>query len=864
LAQGVVVGENYEASQLTNAFPPDTMGSVGPDHVIELVNDKYKVFEKGANGTSVVDIPDRTFWSSGAHVGLGNSDTSSPFDPRIEYDPFVGRFYAVDVDFRSSADASYLFAVSKTSNPLDGWDGWRIDGDSTDRAWPDFPTMGFDADNVYITAKLFPNTSGGSKGQLLILPKDDLLAATPNIDNLYLNETLGLTTYQPVVDYDGTGPSAASGSQTHYLYDDWTSGFFTRAITESGGTFSLSGSSFNSVLSSRPTPHGGRQPDPSKADLDVDDDRFSSRLVRVNDEVWGVQTRLASNGIDNAIRWFKVDADTNSLIQEGFIELTGTDWVYPAISVNKDGDVVIGMTGSGPSAGQEPASYFVVGTTDGSNVTTFGTPVKTRVGDASYERLHSINRNRWGDYSQVTVDPADPNIFWAFQEFADSSNIWAVQATEIIVYDANEFYWGQLNSATSTEPVSELVAASGAFASTTRWAGGSAPGSTDTAIFSRQSFSTTQTVTFAANTINGRASVRQGTYVFDLGGNTYTLGNSSASTPSLAISEFQGTASLTINNGQLNSYNTQIGGGLLGTASLTVSGSTTTWANVLSVFVGGDSTTATGGTGSLTVNNDAFAFVGGTLKIYAPGAVTLDSGATLDASAIDRSAGGAFNFLGGTLAVDTFTGDLAQQGGTLAPGNSPGITNIVGSYAIFAGTVAIELDGTTPGSGHDQVAVTGSAALAGNLDLSLGFAPTLGQTFDILTSGAASVTGSFATVSGVVVDPATGLAVTYQSDRVRVEVALLGDINLDGVVDALDVDIMRLNWQGTGRQWVTGDLNGDGSVVLADLQHLADNWSAGALSPTAVQALADSFVPVPEPGSLAVLLVGLGALIRRR
>jgi len=75
---------------------------------------------------------------------------------------------------------------------------------------------------------------------------------------------------------------------------------------------------------------------------------------------------------------------------------------------------------------------------------------------------------------------------------------------------------------------------------------------------------------------------------------------------------------------------------------------------------------------------------------------------------------------------------------------------------------------------------------------------------------------------------------------------------------------MRLNWQGTGRQWVAGDLNGDGSVVLADLQHLADNWSAGALGAEEVAALAASFVAVPEPGSLGVLVLGLGVLLRRR
>ena len=64
-------------------------------------------------------------------------------------------------------------------------------------------------------------------------------------------------------------------------------------------------------------------------------------------------------------------------------------------------------------------------------------------------------------------------------------------------------------------------------------------------------------------------------------------------------------------------------------------------------------------TGILTMN------AGGTFSVL---------GGTVDATTITSN--GTFNFTGGTLNVDTFNGDLANTGGTLGPGHSPGTTTI--------------------------------------------------------------------------------------------------------------------------------------------------------------------------------------------
>lgn len=122
-------------------------------------------------------------------------------------------------------------------------------------------------------------------------------------------------------------------------------------------------------------------------------------------------------------------------------------------------------------------------------------------------------------------------------------------------------------------------------------------------------------------------------------------------------------------------------------------------------------------------------------------------GGTLTAGTIDSVNAGvsAFNFTGGTLAVGTFIGNLANNGGTLAPGASPGTTVVQGDYTQGAtGILSIELGGTGAGL-FDILQVTGTATLAGELDVAFwnGFSAAAGDSFNIVS--ATNLTGNFDT-----------------------------------------------------------------------------------------------------------------------
>ena len=145
------------------------------------------------------------------------------------------------------------------------------------------------------------------------------------------------------------------------------------------------------------------------------------------------------------------------------------------------------------------------------------------------------------------------------------------------------------------------------------------------------------------------------------------------------------------------------------------------------------------------------------------------SGGTLDANNIILNDGGSFDFDGGMLMVDTFTGDLVNNGGTLAPGNSPGTTHIIGDYTQSAtGMLDIEIGGLLAGTEYDVLNVSGTAALAGTLnvdwfDLGDGlFKANLGDSFDILA--AETIIGQFDMLSLGLLDAGLAWDVSYMTD----------------------------------------------------------------------------------------------------
>jgi len=100
--------------------------------------------------------------------------------------------------------------------------------------------------------------------------------------------------------------------------------------------------------------------------------------------------------------------------------------------------------------------------------------------------------------------------------------------------------------------------------------------------------------------------------------------------------------------------------------------------------------------------------------------------------------------------------------GTVSPGSSPGTITVAGNYVQESpGTLFMELAGYTAGTEYDRLVITGEAALAGILEVSLiePFTPVLNDTFTIMTYG--SSTGRFDELRDQDLPPGLGWKIEY-------------------------------------------------------------------------------------------------------
>ena len=405
--------------------PPDTMGGVGNNHIIEILNNGYAVYDKATGMQLFTSGLEQFFIDAGLPArGAGEFVT----DPRVVFDPTVNRWFVVAIDANpaniGTASNNVLLAVSLTDNPLDGFTGLEFVADTVDmNRLGDYPTLGVDADGVYITTNNF--NPGFSDVSVYSIPKADLLAAVPTLANMTRFEVTDSTmfgdTIQPVIDF---GPSDGI---TNLLATEGFGGGsnLVRAdITGSGGPGAVLGAPVDvPVLFYAPGPPGLQ---PSGALLDNVSPRFGSNVVKVGGSIWAAHAVQGVTGT-SAVRWYEIDATTNTVLQTGEINDPQLDFLDPSIAVNAAGAVVIGFTGTGLT--QSASSMAAYGSTDAMGVTTFQAPQILQAGIGSYNTGGGFSR--WGDYSATVVDPNDPNTFWTFQEFSNGGFDFGVQITQI-------------------------------------------------------------------------------------------------------------------------------------------------------------------------------------------------------------------------------------------------------------------------------------------------------------------------------------------------------------------------------------------------------------------------------------------------
>ncbi|MFG0274696.1 MAG: hypothetical protein ACF8QF_06535, partial [Phycisphaerales bacterium] len=430
------------------SIPPDTMGAVGPNHLMTMLNTQVGIQNKQGGQFSIVSLD--TFWT----VGTGIS--GDPFDPVLLYDALSGRWIAcADADSRS-ASSSVFFAISDGADPTQGWTFYEIDADPTNVSWADFPGFGVNSTWIAITNNMFTVAGNGFSGvKMWVIDKSTALAGG----------ALTITTFNQGFDLAGNldgftmRPAQTFDAAESNLYIIDNSGFSSGGIpllrlsriTGTGpapvwnalpGIFGgvNAGSGLYSVVNDFSLGFPDASQLGSGVRVQTNDYRIINAVVR-NGRLWCTHAAgLPESGADRtAAFWYEWNPTNGALQQSGVISGgADTHHFFPSLSVNSANDMVIGFSRS-------DAGRFVEAAYTGRLAgDVFGTtrPITVmKVGEDVYEKSFGSGQVRWGDYSATGVDPVDDLTFWSLQQYAET-DVGASQSN-----DRWGAWWSEIGSA---------------------------------------------------------------------------------------------------------------------------------------------------------------------------------------------------------------------------------------------------------------------------------------------------------------------------------------------------------------------------------------------------------------------------------
>lgn len=431
----------------TLAFPPDSMGAVGPTQFIVAVNGRIRSFNKTtgvADGALNVDTD--VFFNS----VINGSSTS---DPRIRYDRISGRWFIIIINV--STPNRILLAVSSGGTITSSanftffyFNNSYLSGGTT-TCLGDYPTLGIDANALYIGVNQFASATTYAGTSAFVVRKSSILGAGPIVvtyfDNL-TGTTTGVGPYTPqgVDNYD---PAATEG---YFIgVDNATFGtLVVRRVSTPGGTPTMSGN-ITITVSATAYPitvrHQGNAT--TNGRLDALDDRLFAAHLR-NGRLWTahnigvIDTGVASSTPNrDGCRWYELQnlTGTPTVVQSGTLYTAGNagstaqrNYWIPSIMVSGQGHAALGCSTAGTNeyANAATAGRLVgdtLGTLQAATLYTTATTDYTPSGDPG-----GTGGRRWGDYSYTSLDPSDDMTMWTIQEYCSATDIYADRIVKLI------------------------------------------------------------------------------------------------------------------------------------------------------------------------------------------------------------------------------------------------------------------------------------------------------------------------------------------------------------------------------------------------------------------------------------------------
>jgi hypothetical protein len=421
------------ASVSRNFIPPDTMGAVGTTQYTTFANGGFAVYDK-ASGSRSLFQSDVAFWAAAGQTGANG-------DSRVLFNSSANRWVALS--FGSSV-SDIQIAVSNTANALGGWTSTKFTGFAGGTA--DYPTLAMDKNSIYIGTNNF-NGSGAFSGTTLnVISLGSIFSAGgPTTSGLVqYNTPYSSTTGGADGGFAIQGVNSNSASSTGHilsasLFKNDVLGYditYVNGVPVAKSSISYVGTADygNNGAGRQPNavpdlPTAGSTFTSNDRVIDTSDQRIGSSVYEVNGKIYAVYTATPVGSDFTSVHYIVVDATTKALISQGDIGDATHDYYQGSLAVNQYGQVVIAYNRSGSGADGKISVLAQAFNTDANGVLyKNGAEQLLKVSavddyhNGSIDGFVANGRQRWGDYSAVSLDPTDNQSFWIIGEYAREYN----------------------------------------------------------------------------------------------------------------------------------------------------------------------------------------------------------------------------------------------------------------------------------------------------------------------------------------------------------------------------------------------------------------------------------------------------------
>ena len=457
----------------TGAFPPDSMGAVGPTQFVVFVNGRLRTFNKTTGvADAAINIDPDVFFATVMTPNPGSTGLNFTSDPQVRYDRLTQRWILSIIDVPSTSSGSIgdtpnrlLIAVSDAASAgvITGGTVWTfyfvqqdtLGGIPSTNEFLDFDSLGVDANALYIGGDMFDATTTMFNGTTaFVVRKSSILSGGPIVTTAFRGIVPSPSSDGPFAPrgVDNFDPAATEGyfiGVSNVLFGQLN----LRRIGTPGGTPTISSDiAITVATTSSPIPvnHLGNTGG-NNGRLDALADILFAAHIR-NGRLWtahniAVTSAGVASGSDperrDAVRWYELivppgPSPTPTVNQSGTVfdsaatVATARQFWIPTVTVSGQGHAALGFSTAGtPFRADAATSGRLAGTTLGTlDVTQLYTGTASAYnppGDPG-----GASGRRWGDYSFVSVDPNDDMTMWAIQEFCNATDSYGVSVAKLL------------------------------------------------------------------------------------------------------------------------------------------------------------------------------------------------------------------------------------------------------------------------------------------------------------------------------------------------------------------------------------------------------------------------------------------------